>query len=351
MEKIARVIAFYLPQFHPIPENDRFWGKGFTEWTNVTKAKPLFRGHHQPNLPSELGFYDLRVSEVREAQAALAYEHGIEGFCYWHYWMGNGKLLLERPLQEVIKSGKPDFPFCVGWANHDWTGIWCGEDSRMLVKMAYLGKKDYEKHFYYLLDAFADDRYIKVKGKPLFVIFRFHEIPDQEVFIHTFRELAEKEGLGGLHMIANSNDLSSALSRGLDGVVHINSRVIEYKERSIVPLTSTLKKNSLPKIFRYKDAMKYFISDNYAEYEYPTIITNWDTTPRKNKDGVVYIGRNHDLFRSHIKEAINIAVNKSNNNNIVFLKSWNEWAEGNYIEPDIDNGRSYLEVLKEEIFI
>ena len=153
--KKARVIAFYLPQFHPIPENDRWWGKGFTEWTNVGKAKPLFKGHYQPRVPADLGYYDLRMPEVREAQAKMAREAGIEGFCYWHYWFGNGKKLLERPFQEVLSSGKPDFPFCLGWANHSWTNkSWEAGTKRIkestLVEMVY-NKEEYVKHFYEVL--------------------------------------------------------------------------------------------------------------------------------------------------------------------------------------------------------
>ena len=350
-EKKARVIAFYLPQYHPIPENDKWWGNGFTEWTNVTKAKPMFKGHIQPQLPSDLGFYDLRVSEVREAQAALAKEHGIEGFCYWHYWMGDGKALLERPLKEVIKSGKPNFPFCVGWANHDWTGIWCGEDDRMLVKMKYLGRKDYERHFHYLLKAFSDPRYIRVDGKPLFLIFRLNEIPDIDIFINTFQELAVKEGLGELHIIANSNKLDEATNKGLDGVVHINNRVIENKKKSFIPISSLLKRERLPKIYEYSEAMKYFLNESYLENEYPAIITNWDTTPRKEENGVVYINRTPELFRKHVNSAVKIANSKKGDNNLLFLKSWNEWAEGNFIEPDMKDGRTYLEILRQELIV
>ena len=198
----ARVIAFYLPQFHPIPENDKWWGKGFTEWTNVAKAKPLFRGHYQPRIPADLGFYDLRVPEVREQQAQLAREAGIEGFCYWHYWFGNGKQLLERPFNEVLVSGKPDFPFCLGWANHSWTtGTWTrGGDAQMIAEQTYPGKNDYLSHFQYALRAFQDERYITVDGKPLFVIFDPYALPQD--FIPYWRELAEQAGLKGIHFVA-----------------------------------------------------------------------------------------------------------------------------------------------------
>lgn len=185
MYKKARVLAYYLPQFHPIPENDAWWGKGFTEWTNVGRAKPLYKGHYQPRVPADLGYYDLRLPEVQEAQAELAKEAGIEGFCYWHYWFGNGRRLLEMPFDKVLKSGKPDFPFCLAWANHSWYAKSFdleGKD-RLLIEQQYLGKEDYVKHFFSVLPAFEDSRYVQVDGKPLFVIFSPKTIPDLSLFL------------------------------------------------------------------------------------------------------------------------------------------------------------------------
>ena len=190
-----RLIAYYLPQYHPIPENDAWWGNGFTEWTNVAKAKPLFRGHYQPHIPADLGFYDLRVPEVREAQAALAREAGIEGFCYWHYWFG-GKRLLERPFDEVLASGKPDFPFCLAWANASWTGIWYGADDRILQEQTYPGLEDHRAHFEALLPAFKDPRYIRVDGKPLFMIFQPVDLSADVIAF--WQQLALAAGLPGI---------------------------------------------------------------------------------------------------------------------------------------------------------
>ena len=169
----ARIIANYLPQFHPVPENDKYWGPGFTEWTNVAKARPLFRGHYQPRIPADLGFYDLRLPEIREQQAQMAREAGVEGFCYWHYWFGNGRQVLQRIFNEVVESGKPDFPFCLAWANHDWdTGSWLkGIKKEVIFQQLYLGKEDHILHFKTLLPAFRDHRYIKVDGKLLFIIY------------------------------------------------------------------------------------------------------------------------------------------------------------------------------------
>ena len=236
-------IAFYLPQYYPIPENDEWWGKGFTEWTNVTKAKPLFEGHKQPHFPADLGYYDLRVPEVREQQAQLAREAGIEGFCYWHYWFGNGKRLLERPFNEVLKSGKPDFPFCLAWANETWSGIWNGVSEKVLMKQEYPGLKDYEDHFYTILPAFKDKRYMRVDGKPLFVVYNPDDLPDMKVFCDYFNELAIKNGLKGLHLVANSyhgNPLcfnpyhfgfDSYTISGHDRILHVDNSYTRNKTR------------------------------------------------------------------------------------------------------------------------
>ena len=188
----ARIIAYYLPQYHPIPENDKYWGKGFTEWPNVVQARPLFRGHKQPHIPADLGFYDLRLPEVREEQAQLARKAGIEGFMYWHYWFGGGKELLERPFNEVVNSGKPAFPFCLGWANHDWsTKSWTVNKNFknvMIAKQTYPGDEDIILHFNTYLKAFRDPRYIKVDGRLLFVVFKPLDVPNMKRHIELWQQ-------------------------------------------------------------------------------------------------------------------------------------------------------------------
>src|SRR5437868_1792945 len=186
----ARLLALYLPQFHPIPENDRWWGAGFTEWTNVAGARPLFRGHEQPHLPGELGFYDLRLPEVRAAQSQLAADHGLEAFIYWHYWFGEGKQLLERPFQEVLLSGEPDFPFCLAWANQSWSGVWYGRSDRLLIEQRYPGGADDLRHFYSVLPALTDARDVRVDNKPVFFVFRPQECPNIARFADLWRSLA-----------------------------------------------------------------------------------------------------------------------------------------------------------------
>jgi hypothetical protein len=193
---MVRLIAFYLPQFHPIPENDDWWGKGFTEWRNVVQAKPLFPGHYQPHLPADLGFYDLRVPETRQAQADLAREYGIHGFCYYHYWF-KGRRLLERPFNEVLTSGQPDFPFCLCWANESWTRAWDGQSGVILMKQEYSEEDDYQ-HIRWLSNVFRDKRYIRYEGKPLFLVYRVRDLPNPLQTTEIWRNEARRAGIGEL---------------------------------------------------------------------------------------------------------------------------------------------------------
>jgi hypothetical protein len=354
-KKKARLIAFYLPQYHPIPENDEWWGKGFTEWISVAQAKPLFKGHEQPILPGELGFYDLRVSEVRSAQAELAREHGIEGFCYWHYWLGGGKRLLEMPFNEVLKSGEPDFPFCLAWANHDWKGVFFGAKGRSLLNQEYPGKQDYIDHFYAMLDAFRDKRYIEVNGKKLFYILHPGQIPDCNLFIKIWDELAIKEGLKGFHFVGAGIEPKNKGLYSLDAVATLRHRIIEQElPRQKMLYRLKLKMFQLKrrnyKVFPYKEALKFFLKPGTCPIEeYPSIVANWDTTARLREDAAILQDSTPELFRIHVRQLLNQVKHKPIEENIVFIKSWNEWAEGNYIEPDRKNGRAYLEVIKEEI--
>jgi len=357
-----RPIALYLPQFHPIPENDEWWGKGFTEWTNVAKAKPLFKGHHQPNLPGELGFYDLRLSEVREQQAALAKEYGIEGFMYWRYWFA-GKRLLERPFQEVLESKKPDFPFCLGWANETWSGIWHGLKDKILMEQTYPGEKDYEAHFYDVLEAFRDPRYITVDEKPMFCVYSPTLIPDIPLFISIWQKLAQREGLKGIYFIGFTDNLEKnsrpLLQAGFDGIQF--QRITEATEYIIrrnffARLRRKLYNMGIYKhyttkgIYEYSDYIRYITKPtDTVENTYPAIIPNWDNSPRSGRNSLIVKNSTPELFRQHLKNVFQLLKKKSAEQRIVFIKSWNEWAEGNYMEPDSQFGRKYLEVLKEEI--
>lgn len=350
-----RLIANYLPQYHPVPENDRFWGRGFTEWTNVSRAKPLFPGHYQPHIPADLGYYDLRVPETREQQAELACEAGIEGFCYWHYWFGAGRLILERPLREVVASGKPDFPFCVGWANESWTGVWHGSPGKTLVEQTYPGEKDIIDHFHYLLPAFADPRYLRVDGKPLFLIFRPMQIPQLKRHLETWRELAEKAGLGGLFLVAYEQDKWEPSSHGFDAATWAHQSILKWVHRDDAKRHARHKETGLPRdVYSFEEAIPWMHGERYPDFpldesHFPSIVTGWDNSPRCGAAANILTDFTPDSFRKHVRLVLQRVRARRAERQIVFVKSWNEWAEGNYLEPEVRFGKEFLKVLREEL--
>ncbi len=355
--KPARIIAFYLPQFHPVPENDVFWEKGFTEWTNVGKAKPLYPGHKQPKLPTELGYYDLRVPEVREQQAGLARRYGIEGFCYWHYWFGYGKQMLDRPLREVIETGTPDFPFCIGWANESWHGFDHGLKTKSyLIQQTYPGEEDDRKHFMSLLPAFKDKRYIKVDGKLLFVIYHPLDAPDAiRNKINLWRRLAQQHGLGDFHFVGISyfpdSEKAAMLDLGIDAVNVCRFHDFKTKRKGLFK-RAKLKSRLLhrPIVVPYREVIDTMIApEDYTDDTYPTVYSNWDHTPRSGVKGVVFDGSTPALFGKLLDKAIDCVKSRDADHRLVFLKSWNEWGEGNYVEPDREFGRGYLEAIASRI--
>lgn len=350
----AKIIAFYLPQFHPTPENDEWWGKGFTEWTNVAKAKPMFPGHQQPHLPADLGFYDLRVPETRNAQAELAKKYGIHGFCYYHYWFG-GRRILERPFNDILKSKEPDFPFCLCWANHSWNTVWQGTNDT-LIEQEYPGMDDHKAHFDYLLQAFLDERYIKVDGKPLFVIYQPDAIPDVNRIMDFWREEAIKAGLPGLHLVGVShrNEKWDPRERGLDACTmqalpKRNGRI--PRKYLSTKFKLFLKGNTHQlSIYDYEEIIPMLLRQKKTEFlDYPLVLPNWDNTPRSGINGLVLQNSTPELFRIHLKQALKKIEHAQDKDKIIFLKAWNEWAEGNYIEPDQLHGHGYLEVIYNEI--
>lgn len=361
MKTKARVIAFYLPQFHPIPENDKWWGKGFTEWTNVGKAKPLFKGHYQPRVPADLGYYDLRVPETRIAQADMAREYGVEGFCYWHYWFGNGKQLIERPFNEVLESREPDFPFCLAWANETWKGFEHGLKNRnVLIEQLYPGEEDYIEHFYKILPAFKDSRYLKIDNKPIFMIYRPLANDEIQIFIKVWRKLAVENGLNGIYFIGHLNQLNytvdDILLSGVDGVN--TTRLTNYNYNYQTIFSKLINKAnkilfSKPYTFSYKLMSKYFIVDNVDNRDdvFPSIIPGWDHSPRSGVEGLIMTNSTPKLFEKHVKHVIQLVETKKYDNRIVFLKSWNEWAEGNYVEPDLKWGNKFLKVIKNQVLL
>ena len=378
----ARLIAYYLPQFHPIPENDEAWGPGFTEWTNVAKAKPLFKGHYQPRIPADLGFYDLRLPEVREQQAQMAREVGIEGFCYYHYWMGNGKLLLQRPFEEVLASGKPNFPFCLCWANHEWTTkTWKNEGKeKMIAPMTYGGDEDYKAHFNYVLPALKDKRYITVDGKPLFSIYDPYHFTEVSHFIELWQQLAKENGLPGIYfsaMISNTTTVrrkadgtlertlpnlqsskevyENILSLGFDSITSYGKSRGEmlYKGKYRRVITRFLHEHlSFLPVISYdypKTVARFFAPEDVWENVFPTVIPQWDRTPRVGSMDGIYVHATPENFRKHLQKAIDMVSSKQPEHRLIFLKSWNEWAEGNYVEPDVKYGHGFLDAIKKAV--
>lgn len=356
---MARFIAFYLPQFHQIPENDEWWGKGFTEWVNVAKARPLFRGHHQPNIPADLGFYDLNSADIRKRQADLAKEAGIEGFCYWHYWFGNGKKLLEMPFNKVVNSNDPDFPFCLGWANHSWFNkLWDPKNPHMdklLVEQTYPGEEDYINHFNYLLNAFKDERYIKVNGKLFFIIYdplKFEDVPN---FIKLWNDLAKKNELEGFYFVAtdfDSRNKKRILGLGFDAIYNNDTFNIHHKCSNFIKGIHLLKRKffKIPTVFDYRKAIDYMVIDDCKNREViPMIVPNWDHSPRSGANAIILKNSTPKYFKKIANFAINIVKDKPKDEQIILIKSWNEWGEGNYMEPDLKFGKGYINALKEAI--
>lgn len=355
MKESIRLIAIYLPQFHPFPENDEWWGKGFTEWTNVTKARPRFKGHYQPHLPTDLGFYDLRVPEVREEQARMAKEAGIYGFCYYHYWF-NGKLLMERPLKEVLESGKPDFPFMICWANENWTRAWDGGESHILIKQEYT-EADAHDHIKWMIPYLKDSRYIKIDGKPVVAIYRSTIIPDVERMLEIWREEAMKEGLE-LYICRFETFNQSGeqyLKPGFDAAIDFQPHNMHgYRENSSffaksVNYISRLisKKNCIPLIFSYPKYVEFISNINSPTYkQYPCVTPSWDNSPRRKNSFFAFKNSSPSFFGKWLKSVIAKFQPYSKEENLIFINAWNEWAEGNHLEPDQKWGRQYLDEIR-----
>ena len=359
---MKQIIAYYLPQYHPTKRNNEWWGKGFTEWTNVGKAKKLYPGHYQPKVPSELGYYDLRLPEVREAQVELAKEAGVTGFCYYHYWFEAGFEELERPFNEVVESGKPDFPFCVCWANESWYSKFWNNDGtvekKILAEQKYLGKEDNEKHFYSLLKAFKDKRYIRVDGKLLFVIYQPLGFKNFKEFKAQWNQLAIENGLEGFFFVGQTlhkEKIDEIIEYGFDAVNHCHrlDNYYQYNKASNFVMRCfnfARKFIKVPFIIPYKKAIKHSVfEEDYREDVFPTMMPNWDHTPRSGRGGTVLHNATPKLFEEHAQKVLATIKNKKEDKRIVFLKSWNEWGEGNYMEPDLKFGRGFINALKKAI--
>lgn len=361
-----KVICFYLPQYHPTQENNQWWGTGFTEWTNVSRATPRFKGHYQPQLPADLGFYDLRLEETRIAQALLASSYGVSGFCYYHYWFA-GKLMLERPLVEMLESGKPEFPFCLCWANEKWIRSWDNETQEILIEQKY-DSAEHMQHIEWLLPFLKDTRYINIRGMPVLLIYRAEEIPDLASKLVIWREYAAAHGLPGLYMCAvnnykNTKSVQELIGLGFNAVVDFQPNARDFPVRKtgnfirfILPrvankIISTFKLN-LAKM-SVTDSFSYArIVDNLAKKTkstatvFPTAFPSWDNSPRKKVNATVLQNEDPVLFRAMLETARDQVATHPAEEQIVFINAWNEWAEGCHLEPDLKHGHAFLRTVK-----
>lgn len=368
MQNTLRPIAIHLPQFHPIPENDEWWGKGFTEWTNVVKAKPLFSGHYQPHEPTGLGYYDLREAAVRFEQARLAKEHGIFGFCYYHYWF-NGRRILEKPVEAILKSGQPDFPFMLCWANENWTRKWDGGDSTVLLQQNYSADDAYE-HILALLPMFRDKRYIRVNNKPVFAFYRTGLISNLEEYVRIFRAEAAKENMElYLCRFYNSGDYSiwpfldasiefQPFTQSLDNYwKHIGNKPANFIKRLQVKLLKKTgfvnraekKYTDIYKRLAYNDYVDYVMANytfNPAIKLYPGVMPSWDNTARRGEEAFLFTKANPEKFRSWLEFYKDNFRPYSEEENFIFINAWNEWAEGTHLEPDVKWGDGNLQAVK-----
>ncbi len=344
----VRLIAFYLPQYHPIPENDLWWGKGFTEWTNVTKAKPNFEGHYQPRLPADLGFYDLRLPEVREASANLAREYGIYGFCYYYYWF-NGKKLLNRPLDDVLQSENPKFPFCICWANENWTRQWDGRDSDILISQHYSKANDV-KFIKDLIPVLQDNRYIKIKGKPLLLVYRLELLPNPKRTVKIWREECQKAGVGEIYLACaqSFNYIVDPAHFGFDAAVEFPPHGMNVP---VEPPSAVTNPDFKGEIYDYLLTAENYINRELDSYKlYRTVMPAWDNTPRRQNDSHIFVNATPDHYAYWLKCMIEQTRKlKFGDERIVFINAWNEWGEGNYLEPDQRFGLQYLEATRDAL--
>lgn len=359
---MIKPIAIYLPQFHPIPENDIWWGKGFTEWTNVTKSQPRFEGHYQPHLPADLGFYDLRLEEARLAQEILAKEYGIHGFCYYHYWF-NGKRVLFEPLDRKLKNPKEDLPFMMCWANENWTKTWDGLDKEILLEQIY-NHTDDVKHIEHLLEYFKDERYIKVNGKPIFVIYRPNLFPDINKTIEIWREKVKEADFPDLYIgfAQNSENSFSPEEKGFDFGFQFQPNSWKLSNEIIFGVSYFQRiRRRIRKMFKLslEEFSNYFDYEFFAKYQfslgfksniYPGITPMWDNSARRKVNPFILHNSTPEKYKEWLKNIRNNFPWDEMPEKFLFINAWNEWAEGNHLEPCQKWGKKYLEATKEVLF-
>jgi lipopolysaccharide biosynthesis protein len=350
---LPRILAFYLPQYHPIPENDEWWGQGFTEWRSVARATPRFPDHYQPHLPGELGFYDLRLPEVREAQAELARQYGVDGFVYYHYWFG-GRQLLERPFAEVLASGAPNFPFCLCWANENWTRAWDGGDAQVLISQRH-DVEDDVRHLRALAPALTDDRYVRVDGRPLLLVYRPTLMPDPRRMSDTWRSEARRLGIGELYLCRVENfaaERADPTELGFDAGVEfqpdplVRPRVLfrEPWRRAFNKYLNPSNPRRLNTYYDYAEMAALALQKTRPRYPWHRcVMPGWDNTARRETGAYAFLGSTPDLYERWLTAILMGETARGSDAGLVFVNAWNEWAEGCHLEPDERHGRAYLE--------
>lgn len=341
-------VAFYLPQFHQTPENDAWHGPAFTEWTVVAQSRPLFPGHPQPDLPGELGFYDLRLPETRELQARLARSHGISGFCYYHYWF-KGRRMLDRPFHEVLTSGKPDFPFSLCWANESWYRRWQGSADELLVEQEFDEDDDIE-HIRWLIEAFKDPRYIRIKGRPLLTVYRPQDLPDPKRTVAIWRRECALAGIPDPWLVGfetrgvSIEPASIGFDAGAEFVPHGIGDIADP-----MPLPPQCAPTNI--VYDYASVAAGYEGRSQPEWtRYPCVATAWDNTPRRRHgEAVVLLGSTPERYGQWLDTAMTSQSATEGADGIVFVNAWNEWAEGAHLEPDDRHGRAYLETTRDVV--
>ena len=345
----TKLIAFFLPQFHPTLENDMWWGKGFTEWTNVVSAKAYFKEHNQPQLPADLGFYDLRLAETRDQQAALAKEYGVYGFCYYYYWFA-GRKILEKPLDGLIKSGKPDFPFCICWANEPWSRRWDGSEKEVLIAQEHDPEKD--KNFIFdVLPIIKDKRYIRINNAPLILVYRVALIPNARQLFEEWRKIAKEHDIPSIHVcMAETFGIENPYSYGCDSSVEFPPHGLW--SGSINSEVDGLSHEYTGSIYDYRKIVKEEIRKPKPDYlRFRTVMPSWDNTSRRGPAGNVFAYSSPAQYEMWLRSLVQDAKTRSVvDERIVFVNAWNEWGEGAHLEPDRRYGRSYLEATRRSLF-
>ena len=356
-EGAVRAIAFHLPQFHPIPENDEWWGKGFTEWTNVVKTAPQFPGHYQPHLPADLGFYDLRLPEARAAQAELAASYGIHGFCYYHYWF-NGRRLLGRPLDEILASGQPDFPFCLCWANETWSRGWLGREEQVLIAQTY-SPDDELRHGHWLAKVFADSRYLRKDGRAIFLVYRPGDLPEPRRLTEKLRVACNENGDKDPFLIAvDAHHVGRNFQNdGFDAILAFEPQLGALPGAfddafSLRKLWRNLRLGVMSgklKVYDYTEARQRMSSLLRPFPTIPCVFAGWDNTARRGQNGLIIVNSSPQAFGNALEVEIAKLRTSSDGDPILFINAWNEWAEGNHLEPCAKWGRKHLGVIRKAL--